>query len=70
MEKLITYVGLDVHKETISVAVVEGGDRGEARYFGKIANSAQALSAQIEALLPDWSMAPTAQAIQALRAWR
>jgi transposase len=44
METLITYVGLDVHKETISVAVAESGDRGQARYFGKIANDAQALS--------------------------
>lgn len=44
METLTTYVGLDVHKETISVAVAESGDRGQARYFGKIANSAQALS--------------------------
>ncbi len=44
MEKLITYVGLDVHKETISVGVADGGDRGQARYFGKIANGAEPLS--------------------------
>ena len=44
MEKLITYVGLDVHKETISVAFAQGGDRGDACYIGKIANSAGALS--------------------------
>ncbi len=30
MEEAITYVGLDVRKETISVAVAEGGARGEA----------------------------------------
>ena len=44
METVTTYVGLDVHKETISVAVAESGDRGQARYFGKIANNGQALS--------------------------
>jgi len=30
MEETITYVGLDVHEETISVAVAESGDRGQA----------------------------------------
>ena len=44
MEKLIAYVGLDVHKETISVAFAQGGDRGDACYIGKIANNAGALS--------------------------
>ncbi len=43
MEEAITYVGLDVHKETISVALAPGGARGEARYYGKIANSEAAL---------------------------
>ena len=50
MEKFTTYVGLDVHKETISVAVAEGGDRGQARYFGKIANSAEAVSKLVKKL--------------------
>jgi transposase len=44
MEEAITYVGLDVHKATISVALAAGGSRAEGRYFGKIENSASALS--------------------------
>src|SRR5271169_1774169 len=43
MADRITYVGLDVHKESIVVAVAEGGLRGEAREHGRIANTAAAL---------------------------
>ena len=43
MKETITFVGLDVHKESISVAVADGGLRGEARYFGAIANRPAAL---------------------------
>jgi transposase len=39
----ITYVGLDVHKEGIVVAVAEGGLRGEVREHGRIANTPAAL---------------------------
>ena len=39
----ITYVGLDVHKEGIAVAVAEGGIRGEVREYGRIANTPAAL---------------------------
>jgi transposase len=39
----ITYVGLDVHKDGIVVAVAEGGLRSEVREYGRIANTATAL---------------------------
>ena len=39
MKQLITYIGLDVHKDTIAVALAEAGLRGEVREYGKIANT-------------------------------
>jgi len=39
----IRYVGLDVHKESIVVAVAEGGARGEIGEYGRIANTPSAL---------------------------
>jgi transposase len=39
----ITYVGLDVHKDSIVVAMAEGGLRGEVREHGRIANTPAAL---------------------------
>ncbi len=43
MEQRITYVGLDVHKDTVAVALAEAGKRGEVREHGKIANTPAAL---------------------------
>jgi hypothetical protein len=44
VNELITYVGLDVHKDTIAVAIAEEGKRGEVREHGKIANIPAALT--------------------------
>ena len=43
MDKPITYVGLDVHKDTMAVALAGPGQRGEVREYGKIANTPTAL---------------------------
>jgi transposase len=41
--QLITYIGLDVHKETIAVAAADTGNREDAREYGKIANTPASL---------------------------
>ena len=50
MDHLITYVGLDVHKDTISVAFAEAGKRSEVREHGKTANTPAALRTLIAKL--------------------
>src|SRR5665213_1698963 len=55
MEKSITYVGLDVHKDTIAVAVAEAGKRAEVREHGKIANTPAALKTLVAKLSPGTS---------------
>jgi len=43
MDKHITYIGLDVHKDTIAVALAAGG-RGEVCAHGQISNTPAALT--------------------------
>ena len=45
MDKSTTYIGLDVHKDTIAVALAEAGVRGDVREYGKIANTPAAVQA-------------------------
>ncbi len=44
MDETITFVGLDVHKASISVSIAKGGERGGSRFLGTIANTRAALS--------------------------
>lgn len=43
------YIGLDVHKETIAVAIAESG-RGQPEYYGEIANTPKKVARLIERL--------------------
>ena len=53
MKQPITYIGLDVHKETIAVALAEAGKRNEVREYGKIANTPAAVKALAAKLARD-----------------
>ncbi len=42
MKEFSVYVGLDVHKDPIAVAIAQAG-RSESRYCGEIGNTPQAI---------------------------
>jgi hypothetical protein len=44
------YIGLDVHKETIAIALAEAGRTGEVRFFGEIANTPDAVAKVLKRL--------------------
>jgi transposase len=43
MQTITLYLGLDVHKDSITIAIAQAGPRGEIRPFGTITNSLHAL---------------------------
>ena len=55
MNEFIKYVGLDAHKETIAVSVAQDNG-GELRYWGRIANIAEAIQRWIRWLRKNGAM--------------
>ncbi|MCX5888159.1 MAG: IS110 family transposase, partial [Deltaproteobacteria bacterium] len=51
MGKSVLYVGLDVHKMSVDVAIAEPGSAGELRYYGRIGGDLEALDKVIRKLL-------------------
>lgn len=47
------FIGLDVHQDTIAIAVADGGLDREVRYFGTIANRPEALHAALKKIGQD-----------------
>ncbi len=45
-----TFVAMDTHKQTISVAIAEGGRRGETRFLGEIPSRPEAVAKLVERL--------------------
>jgi transposase len=45
-----TYVAMDTHKQTISVAIAEGGRRGETRFLGEIPSRPDSVARLVERL--------------------
>lgn len=50
MKQPTQFVGLDVHKETITVAVTAAGETGKAAVYGRIANTTAALERLVKKL--------------------
>src|SRR5919199_138096 len=50
MDEVTTFIGLDVHKATVSVGVAEAGRAGEVRFLGEIPNRPVAIARLVQKL--------------------
>lgn len=50
MQTIRSFVGMDVHKATISISVAEEGQNGQVRFLGAIPNTAEAVSKMVKQL--------------------
>jgi hypothetical protein len=55
MKKFSTFIGMDVHKETIAVATA--GKHGTPLYYGEIANTSEAITKLVKKVVPSRSKA-------------
>ena len=44
------YLGLDVHKDTIAIAIADAGRAGDVRFFGEVGNTPEAVAAVLKKL--------------------
>jgi hypothetical protein len=44
------YLGLDVHKNTVAVAIADAGRSGDVRFYGEIGNTPDAVAALLKKL--------------------
>jgi hypothetical protein len=51
MQKTIKNIGLDVHKNSISIGIADEGRDGEVRYYGKIDNDMNQLDKVVRKLI-------------------
>lgn len=50
MEQITRFIGLDVHKDSIVVAITAAGETGKATAYGTIANTQAALQTLVKRL--------------------
>ena len=55
MKNFSTFIGMDVHMETIAVATAR--KHGAPRYYGEIAKTSEALPKQVKKVVPSGSRA-------------